>query len=401
MTPRTGVFSLHFCRAFAVTCVCLILSSCWWEAADAPTLYPVAYEHLPGWENDQLAEAYRTLGYSCGQIMHTAETWERHYAVTGGGTLRLTLNDLKEACIELLDDSKENGEQNHAKARAFFERTFVPYQLTRDGYPAGLITGYYAPVLHGSFTQTKRYRWPAYRLPPEMLGQRAEGDIPDRAAIDAGALQGRGLELLWVDDPVMLFFLHVQGSGFVEMTNGERVQLRYAGKNGLPYVAIGRLMADKGLLPLEQVTLPSIQAWLRAHPEQQADIFALNPSYVFFSLEKNMQPVQGAQGVPLSDKRSLAIDQTLYPYGLPMFLTTAIPATDTSPSTLWQRLMVSQDTGSAIRGPVRADVYFGEDSQAEALAGMMKAPGSLVILIPKRAAVRFNEQNSENPSVAP
>jgi membrane-bound lytic murein transglycosylase A len=360
---------------------CLLLSACWWENVDQPVLYPAAFAHLPGWSQDDHAAALRAWRNSCGVLEKTRAEWQRPFRLTGGQALYITSEDLRLLCADMPEA------KDAASALAFFETHFMPYLLTRDGYPAGLITGYYAPVLKGARQRSKHYAWPLYKLPPELAKTEPQ-NAPDRASIDAGALEGRGLELLWVDDPVMRFFLHVQGSGFVELEDGSRVQLRYAGKNGLPYVPIGRVMAERGIIPLQQVTMPAIRAWLRDHPEKQSELFAQNPSYVFFTLEENAPPVIGAQGVPLTSGRSLAVDATLYPYGLPMFLTAAVPRGEVTHGEFWQRLMIAQDTGSAIRGPVRADVYFGEGAPAEALAGHMNSPGSLVLLVPKNAVER-------------
>jgi membrane-bound lytic murein transglycosylase A len=357
-----------------------MLSACWWQEAAEPVLYPAAYDHLPGWRADRMYEVFAAFRASCA-VLPRQKPWAYRWRVTGGDGLRVASEDLQAVCEDAGSVAPED-------ARAFFEASFTPFLLTRDGWPAGLITGYYAPVLQGSYRRTERFQWPLYKLPPELAGAPDPAKVPDRAAIDAGALAGRGLELLWVDDPVMRFFLHVQGSGFVEMTDGSRVQLRFAGKNGHPYVPLGRVMAERGLIPLEQVTMPAIRDWLRAHPEKQAELFAQNPSYVFFSLEKGAPPVVGAQGAELTGGRSLAVDSMLYPYGLPMFLTAAVPRGEVAQGALWQRLMVAQDTGSAIRGPVRADVYFGEGRPAEALAGHMNSQGSLVLLVPTLAVER-------------
>lgn len=357
-----------------------MLSACWWQEPAIPVLYPAQYAHMPGWYDDQMGEAFAAFRTSCAALPKK-RPWAFTWRVMDGGRLRVASEDLLAVCEDAESVAPED-------ARAFFEASFTPFLLTRTGWPTGLITGYYAPVLQGSYRKTARFQWPLYRLPPELAHNNHPETTPDRAAIDAGALAGRGLELLWVDDPVMRFFLHVQGSGFIEMTDGKQVQARYAGKNGHPYVPIGRVMAERGLLPLEKVTMPAIRDWLLAHPEKQAELFAQNPSYVFFSQEKGAPPVVGAQGAPLTAGRSMAVDSTLYPYGLPMFLTVGVPTKTPGERTLWQRLMVAQDTGSAIRGPVRADIYFGAGREAETLAGHMNSQGSLVLLVPTLALER-------------
>ena len=219
-----------------------------------------------------------------------------------------------------------------------------------------------------------------------MAGSRTASSCPyaDRAAIDAGALAGRELELLWVDDPVDRFFLEIQGSGQVRLPDGETVRVGYADQNGRPYRAIGKDLIESGAIPREQMSMQAIRAWLEANPKQAPAMMAKNPSYVFFTELTELAAASGplgAQGVPLTPGRSLAVDRKFLPLGAPIWVDTVAP--EPRGRAPVARLLVAQDTGGAIRGPVRGDVFWGAGPQAEHLAGHMKSPGRLFILLPR------------------
>ncbi len=273
-----------------------------------------------------------------------------------------------------------------------------------NGDRDGLFTGYYEPLLQGARAPDAVHRYPLYRRPPDLVsvdlgqfddefkGRRIGGRVEDgrlvpfadRAAIDAGALAGRKLELLWVDDPVDRFFLEIQGSGQVRLPDGETVRVGYADQNGRPYRAIGKDLIESGAITREQMSMQAIRAWLDANPKQAPSLMARNPSYVFFTeiteLAAESGPL-GAQGVPLSPGRSLAVDRKFLPLGAPMWVDTVAP--EPQGERPLQRLLVAQDTGGAIRGPVRGDVFWGAGPEAEHLAGHMKSPGRLFILLPR------------------
>ena len=331
-------------------------------------LLDAAFEDIPGWAEDNLDAALATFLVSC-------EAIERQEPDQPLG-LRPAMGpaELWQERCRLARNIGPGG------ARAFFEAWFQPWLASGSGDTTGLFTGYYEPLLSGSRVRTGTHRWPLYRMPSGLAS------IPERAAIDAGALEGMGLELLWVDDPVDAFFLHVQGSGRVRLADGTEVRVGYAGKNGHPYRSIGRELADRGAIPIEEVTMPSIRAWLDAHPDQAFEIMATNRSYVFFHEIEGEGPV-GAQGVPLTPGRSLAVDDSFFAYGVPVWLSTTLPSGES-----WQRLMVAQDTGGAITGPVRGDVFFGGGVWAERMAGSMKASGSYWILLPNRIPVSLVAQ---------
>jgi len=288
-------------------------------------------------------------------------------------------------------------------ARLFFETWFLPYQVTEQGGARGLITGYFEPQLEGAWQPSTRYSIPLYKRPgdivsadlgdfnPEWEGRKLVGRVQagkfvpyhNRREIASGSLKGRGLELMWLNDPIDAFILHVQGSGRVRMSDGKIVRVGFAGRNGHPYTAIGRVLIARGALKSGEVTLQSIRAWLAAHPDDARTVMNENASYIFFRLLKGDGPI-GAQGVALTPRRSLAIDRAYLPLGAPIWLSTADPINKTRPLT---QLMIAQDTGSAIKGAVRGDFFWGAGAAARERAGRMNAAGTFHILLPRALAI--------------
>mgnify|MGYP000566066453 CR=1 FL=1 len=279
----------------------------------------------------------------------------------------------------------------------WLEGHFNAYQVQDDGDAKGLFTGYYEPLLHGSLKKTDRYNVPLYMLPNDLIevdlgqfsddlkGKKVSGRVKDnrlipyddRAAIDAGALDGRDLELVWVDDAVDAFFLQIQGSGLVEMTDGSIMRVGYAGQNGRSYYAIGRDLIKRGEVAKEDMSLQAIRKWLDENPNQAGDLMQLNPSYIFFRKLEGDGPL-GAQGVALTPMASLAVDRRVYPYGMPVLLQADQPLEKGE----IQQFMVAQDTGGAIRGVVRGDVFWGAGEGAALKAGHMKSDGKMWIFLP-------------------
>ena len=271
-------------------------------------------------------------------------------------------------------------------ARSFLEEWFSPYLAVDGDSEWGLFTGYYEPVLRGSWLPSARFRVPLYRMPPETATGLARVNgrgvtLPSRAQIDAGALSGRGLELLWVDDPVDAYFLHVQGCGQVQMTDGSRVRVGFAGKNGHQYYPIGAELMRRGEIVPGQMSMQAIRAWLVAHPREAPGLMARNGSYVFFRFVDGDGPI-GAQGVPLVPGRSIAVDPGFVPYGVPLWLDTTNPQDN---RIALRRLVVAQDTGTAIKGPIRGDLFWGSGDAAATAAGLMKQQGRWFLLLPKAA----------------
>lgn len=285
-------------------------------------------------------------------------------------------------------------------ARRFFEETFVPYALSSgEGVESGLVTGYYEPVIEGSRTRTARHRYPVFGVPddlvvvdlaavnPDVRHMRLRGRLDgrrlvpyaSRAEIDGKGAEFRAPVLAWVADPVELFFLQIQGSGQVQLENGDRLRLGYAEQNGHPFRSMGRYLVERGELLLEQASMQGIKAWAIANPAKLQDALNHNPSYVFFrEMAPSGAPV-GALGVPLTPGFSIAVDRRFVPLGAPVFLATTYPLSEER----LERLMAAQDTGGAIRGAVRADFYWGTGPEAGAFAGRMRQQGRMWLLWPR------------------
>jgi membrane-bound lytic murein transglycosylase A len=365
--------------------LCALLSGCaalTGAGGEGIYLQKTQFADLPGWEADDVAAAFPPLAKSCAVLK------KDDAAAFGAGGFAGTAGDWRGPCAAL---------KNAAGARAYFEENFSPYAVFGDQGREGLFTGYYEPVLRGSYKKRAPYLIPLYARPadlvtadlgafrPELKGESITGRVTggtlvpyyDRAQIGKGAIR-KQKKIVWVDSAVDAFFLHIQGSGLVRMTDGSTLHVGYAAQNGLPYTAIGREMLKRGLLEKGDVSMQSIRAWLEAHPKEAPQIMNVNVSYVFFRALKGDGPL-GAQGVALTPGRSLAVDRKKIPYGAPLWL----DAEDPNGGRL-QRLMIAQDTGGAIRGAVRGDFFWGPDAEK---AGKMKSRGQDFILLPKTVAV--------------
>jgi membrane-bound lytic murein transglycosylase A len=349
------------------------------------------WQRLPGWQADHPIEAWTALLSSCA-TNRLGAVWER-------------------VCTR----ARALSRSDERALRKFLETELSPWRilyyptgLTGPREQTGLITGYYEPVLRGSRQRGGAYQTPLYGVPDDLLiidlgdrfpalkGERLRGVVqgrrvvpyPKREQLADGTLL-TGKELLWVDDPVEAFFLEVQGSGRVRLPDGSTVRLAFADVNGQPYRSIGRYLIDKGELTLAQTSMQGLKDWVRKHPERKNELLNQNPSFVFFSEEAIVNPAQGprgALGVPLTAGRSIAVDPRWLPLGAPMYLATSQPGSDGRPgSPPLNRLVVAQDTGGAIRGGIRADVFFGSGVEPGNQAGRMRAPGQMWLLWPKGA----------------
>ena len=348
------------------------------EAPDTARVVSVTWQEVPGWSAERHAEALPVFRRSCEKIA-AEPLWENICAAA-------------EDLPETTDD---------AEARLFFERHFMPHKLVNaDGGDTGLITGYYEPLLYGARAPSPRYRYPIYALPPDLLHielgtlypalnrRRVRGRLAadntvqpfySRAEIDSARLPLAGNELLWVDDQVGLFFLHVQGSGLVQLPEGDIVGVGYADQNGHDYRSIGKVLVEWGELALPEVSLFSIREWLDTHPERVEELLNANPSYVFFQ-ETAASPLgpKGSLQVALTPQRSLAVDASVVFLGAPVWLDTVEPVSGAP----LRRLMMAQDTGGAIKGQIRADVFWGRGGEAKKKAGLMKSRGRLYVFRP-------------------
>ena len=348
------------------------------------------FADLAGWSSDRQGEALAALMRSCERL-----TGLGNEAALGPEAMAGRVGDWRAACAEAATIAPDD----HAAARMFFERRFVPLAATNNGRSEGLFTGYFEPELRGSLSRAGSYSVPLYGRPADLIsvdlgqfreslrGQRIAGRLEDgalrpyatRAEIEAGAIAGRAPEIVWVDDPIDAFFLHVQGSGRVQLDNGEMLRVGYAAQNGHVYVPIGRELIARGAMAREDVSMQSIRAWLLANPAEAVRVMNQNPSYVFFRPLDGEGPL-GSQGVVLTPGRSLAVDRTHLALGVPIWLDAEDPL---DPNARVRRLMVAQDTGGAIRGPVRGDVFWGHGAEAAERAGRMRSSGRYWLLLPR------------------
>lgn len=388
-----------------------------------PSLRPVSFANLPGWDADGHAEILPALMASCAALRPMRP--EASLGGQGEAALRAgTASAWQAVCPELRALQRSLPRPPHLVGRATpgraFERRMDAWRATRNAAVrafiedhfepfaagTGVMTGYYEPILRGSTEPSEDFRTPLLARPPELVeqpvadnpmrrrfGMMVEGRLQpfyDRAAIDTGALAGRGLELVWVDDPADAFFLHIQGSGRVVLPNGEMIRVGYAGQNGRSYVPIGRVLIERGELTRDQMSMQAIRAWLASAGRDHAtELLRGNPSYVFFRRVDNLTPDEGpigALGVPLTPQRSVAVDRSFIPLGTPMFVTVRDPmARRDAPAA--GRLVVAQDTGGAIRGFARTDFFWGWGNDAAERAGRMRQDAEVFILLPRTIEV--------------
>jgi membrane-bound lytic murein transglycosylase A len=371
------LMSFHDVRSLLVLLFAAGLAGCaGWFTPPPGIGREVAWSTLPGWEQDHHAAAWPALRKGCEKLSTRDPTWEN---------ICLAVRTLVSP-----DD---------ATARAFFEANFRVHRMNPEDGREGLITGYYEPVLNGSTTRNGQFRWPLYKRPdnlltidlaslyPELKGRPVRGRLDgnrvvpyySRAEIGNGKNPLAGNELLWVDDPVELFILQVQGSGRVRLPDGGEVAVGYADQNGHPYRSLGGRLIELGALTREEVTLTRIRDWLVAHPEETGALLNSNPSYIFFTQrDAALDGPLGSLGVALTPERSVAVDAAYIQLGLPVWLDTLLP--DGTPL---QRLVFAQDTGGAIKGAVRADLFLGRGIEAGRLAGELKQRGEMYVLLPK------------------
>lgn len=359
-------------RSF-VFVLCALLAACASDPKpDRLTVAPVSFGALPSWGQDDAQGAFSAFMKSCDRLL-----LKRDFDMVGQGILSFAAAHWQDVCR-----SGQTFPANTPEAsRRFFETYFAPLRAGNNGVTVGKFTGYYEPLLAGSRSYSPTYNVPVYGMPPDL---QKGAPYYTRAEINAGALQGRSLEVAWVSDPVGLFFAEIQGSFQMRYEDGSSQRFGYAGKNGQAYLAIGRELVSMGELTLENVSMQSIREWLKNNPDKARMVMERNPSYVFFRPLETEGPV-GAQQVVLTEGRSLAVDLRYVPLGMPVYLDTKAPATPMNAAMLLRRLVIAQDTGGAIKGPVRGDIFFGAGIEAEYLAGHMNGGGEYFLLVPKTA----------------
>jgi membrane-bound lytic murein transglycosylase A len=378
-------------------------------------LEPVKWSDLDGWASDDHGAAFAAFQASC-------EPFNRQRQLSDTRAVAVALKDV----CKRVPRTALKGD----KARAFFEENFRPVRIAKLGESSGLLTGYYEPIVDGSRMPNPQFNVPLYRRPPDLVvqsqsanqnqknqaqksasqNQKKAGPAPkraswafpnrgtvgrlndkkefepyhDRLAIEEGALDGKKLEICYIADPFEAMSIQIQGSARVRLEDGTLLRLNYNGHNGHNYTAVGRILIERNLIPREEMSMDRIKRWMLANPDQAREVRGTNKSFVFFritGLNNEDEPV-GAQGAHLVPGRSIAVDKT-HVYGTPFFIESDLPIDNPRPATKFRRLMVAQDTGSAIIGPARADLYWGAGDDAGKVAGRIRHQGRFVMLMPR------------------
>jgi membrane-bound lytic murein transglycosylase A len=357
-------------------------------------LRPVAFADLPGWPGPDIATAFEAFRRQAVEILERGSGFRR-IAAFGGER-----QDWMSLC-QAAEDTPD--------PQVFFQTHFKPYQVEDQSQPEGLFTGYYEPLLQGSLTPSPDYPVPVYAKPQDLVAFTAQESqaagvsygrrcgsraIPyaTRKEIEQGCLQDKTEILCWVRDWVDAFFMHVQGQGRVDLSDGRSIRLSYAGKNGHPYTGIGHVLIERGVAPSHQMSMQVLRDWMHHNPEQARALMWHNASYIFFQIATVTDATLGGLGaakVNLTPGHSLAIDRAWWMFGTPLWLDTTLPPEIARADTSIRRLMIAQDTGSAIKGRLRGDVFWGWGDDATAIAGHMKSQGRMTALLPLRVAERL------------
>jgi membrane-bound lytic murein transglycosylase A len=370
------------------------------------SLSPVAFATLPGWSDNDARGALSAFRRSCASFAN-----EPKMHALGGAGYAGTVSDWEGVCA-----AAPGGAVREDAARRYFETWFAPLIVEGGTSADALFTGYYEPELHASRHRHGVYTTPIFGVPDDMVsadlglfrddlkGQHVTARILGHAFVPyftRGEIDANGLPhapvLLYADDPTQVFFLHIQGSGRAHLDTGAFVRLAYAGQNGRPYTPVGRVLIQQGALARSQMSMQAIRSWMRNHPDAARSVMESDQSFVFFRLA----PVgdaslgsPGSEGIPLTPEASIAVDEHLHPMGAPFFVSAYAPDPDPSrPERNLNHLFVAQDTGGAIKGAARADVFWGFGRDAESVAGRMKSTGRLFVLLPKALAARIAPQS--------
>ncbi len=362
-------------------------------AAATPRLIltPTQFANLPDWSQDNHAQALIAFHHSCTEIL-TRPTAQTAFANFPEASDVKTWQRICKAAQQLTKPSQTQAQQ-------FFEHWFTPYHITDQTNSQGLFTGYYLPLIKASLQKTKHYHVPIYALPtdlvkidlglfkPEWAQKKIVGQFtnnqtlqpyPDRIAINQGAIKNKARILLWGDNPIDVFFAQIQGSALVQLPDGKQMMIGYAGDNGRSYTAIGNILITQYGIDKKNMSMQTIRDWLQQHPTKIKTILNQDASYVFFKKLNHEAPL-GTEQVPLTPERSLAIDINYLPFGAPLWLETTMP----SSTKTFRHLMIAQDSGGAIRGVVRGDIYWGSGDAVAHIAGNMQNSGRYWILLPR------------------
>jgi membrane-bound lytic murein transglycosylase A len=357
-------------------------------------LSPVAFSDVSGWSADRHNDALAAFRRSCSEILTSGNGFARTVRFGGEREDWLGVCGLAETAHD---------------GKSFFEENFQALAVADPDRPEGLFTGYFEPEAEGSRTEDAAFPVPVYRKPHDLTGldtaaeQRLGlkyGRIVDghampyftRAEIEGGALAGRGLELVWLRDWADAFFIHIQGSGRVRFSDGSAMRLAYGAKTGQPYTGIGGVLVERGILTRETMSMQGIRGWMKDHPAEARQLMQENKSFIFFRevhVADEALGAPGAQYVQLTPRRSLAVDRSLWMFGTPLWIATTTPPDAPGGAQPFNHLMIAQDTGTAIKGYARGDVYWGWGAEAAEMAGRMKSPGRMIVLLPKPLAARL------------
>jgi membrane-bound lytic murein transglycosylase A len=348
---------------------------------------PLTFAALDGWKEDDLAAAFAAFQKSCGAILEGSMAQRKARPVFGG---------LYNACAAARIVAA-GGAVDRDQARKFFEDNFKPVRIlpathTYGFYTGadGFFTGYYEAEVAGSRTPTDEFKVPLYSPPKNLIGKKSTVFSKfDRKEIEDGAIAGKGLEICYVKDPVDAFFAQIQGSTRIKLADGELLRLNYIASNGKPYTPVGRILLEQGIYTPEEMSMDKIREYMDEHPDEGKALRMKNRSFVFFS-ETALAPKDeciGAQGIPLTPMRSLAVDPSLHVFGTPIWVEAEFPIKGLAPVDPFHHLMFAQDTGSAIKGAARADIYFGHGEEIPHIAGRIKQFGKFVMLVPNDVSV--------------
>jgi membrane-bound lytic murein transglycosylase A len=348
------------------------------------SLQVLSFADLDGFAEDDHEEAFRVFARSCAMM-------------AGGAPPLRAAVPASAAFITLCRRALDLAPRDRAEARRFFEAHFQPCRVISNGQKVGrggFLTGYYEPIVDGSLARTPDFTAPILARPDDLAAFAAGGaedetaPYPDRAAIEAGAIADHAAPIVWLRDHVEVFLVQVQGSARVRLSGGRLLRLVYAGRNGRPYTSIGRILIETGEIAEADMSLAALKNWIRRRGQNPGEagraLMQRNKSYVFFAIETDLDPAagpRGGAGHSLAPLRSIAIDRAIWPYGLPVWIAAEIPWRGPSPSP-FRRLMIAQDTGSAIVGPARADIFFGSGDDAGARAGDIRQAGDFVVFLP-------------------
>ncbi len=357
-------------------------------------LKPVSFANLPDWKKDHQAAAFYALQNSCQKILASGETMP-----LCSGSIKISIQNWRSVCksallIKNLSDTE---------ARNFFEKWFKPYAVYDGKVSTGLFTGYYLPELEGAGKKSEKYSAPLYGQPrdlvvadltafnPKWAGITFSGKVVNgqlipyhttRKEIDAGAIEGKANIIAWVD-PIDRFFLQIQGSGLLTVDKKEKLFIGYGAQNGSPYTPIGKILIERGELDKSTISMTKIREWLVAHPQQAQEVMEQDHSFVFFKILPRKQPL-GTSDLPLTAGRSLAIDRQIIPINLPLWVETTVPDIHQPQQSIpLRQLFIAQDTGGAIKGVIRADLFWGAGESAEFMASRMHEPGRYWLLLPR------------------